>query len=129
MARAREQRSALQHFSKNACRAPDIHLARVRLPGEHDLRRAIVPRRDVAGHLRFLQTGQAEIADFEVAVLVDENVAWLEVAMDEASRMDVFQSALCLLDLISSSLHSGLDTYQNLIEEILGEFICNGTFG
>ena len=66
----------------------------VLLPREHDLRRAIVPRRDVTRHLRVLQPREPEIADLEVAVLVDENVGRLEVAVDDAGRVRVFQAAL-----------------------------------
>lgn len=35
----------------------------VLLPGQHDLGRSIVSRRDVACHLGILQAGEAEVAD------------------------------------------------------------------
>lgn len=75
MTRAGKQGPALQHFGKDTRGAPDIDLTRIRLPGEHDLRRPVVPRCDVAGHLWFLQSGKAEVTDFQVAVLVYEDVA------------------------------------------------------
>ena len=68
----------------------------VLLPREHNLWRAIVPRRDVARHLRILQPRQSEIANLEIAVLVDENVGRLEVAVDDARRVRVLQAALPL---------------------------------
>jgi hypothetical protein len=33
-------------------------------------------RRDIAGHVGFLDAGQAKVTYFQVAVLVDEDVAW-----------------------------------------------------
>jgi hypothetical protein len=33
-------------------------------------------------------------AHFQVAILVDENVGWFQIAVDDASRVDVSQSAL-----------------------------------
>jgi hypothetical protein len=80
----REQRLALQHLGKDAARAPDVNFDVVLLPCEHDLGRAVVSRGNVAGHLRVLDTCKAEVADLEVAVLVDEDVAGLEIAMDDS---------------------------------------------
>mmetsp|Transcript_10363 Transcript_10363/g.26551 ORF Transcript_10363/g.26551 Transcript_10363/m.26551 type:complete len:245 (+) Transcript_10363:600-1334(+) len=37
--------------------------------------------------------GKSKVADLEVAVAVQENVTWLEVAMDDVGRMDVFEPA------------------------------------
>lgn len=91
---AGEQRLALQHLRKDAARAPDINLDVVFLPCEHDLRSSVVPRRHVSGHLGVLDTREAEIADLEVAVLVYEDIAGFEITMDDASRVDVFQTTL-----------------------------------
>lgn len=80
---ARKQRSSQQHLRKDTARAPDIHLLIIPAPGEHDLRGAVVPRRDVAGHLILLDAGEAEVADLQIAVFVDEDVAGFEVAVDD----------------------------------------------
>ena len=40
--------------------------------------------------------GKTEVADLEIAVLVDENVAGLEIAVDDACRVDIFQTALLI---------------------------------
>lgn len=56
----------------------------VLLPREHNLRRAVVPRRDVARHLRVGETRESKVADLEVAVLVDEDVGRLEIPVDDA---------------------------------------------
>ena len=71
----REQWLPLEHLGKDAPGTPDIYRHVVLLPREHNFGCAIVPRGDVARHLRVLQTREAEIADFQVTVLVDENVA------------------------------------------------------
>lgn len=65
-----EQRLALKHLGEDAARGPDVDLDVVLLPREHDLWGTVVPRRDIACHLRVLDTRQSKIADFEVAILV-----------------------------------------------------------
>ena len=62
---AREQRLALKHFSENASCTPDIDRDVVLLPCEHDFGRPVVPSRDISGHLRILDTREAEITDLE----------------------------------------------------------------
>lgn len=66
----------------------------VLLPREHDLGGSVVARRDVARHLRVGEAREAEVADLEVAVLVDEDVGRLEVAVDDAGRVHVLEAAL-----------------------------------
>jgi hypothetical protein len=91
---AGEEGLALEHLGEDAAGAPDVDLDVVLLPGEHDLGGAVVARRHVARHLGVLDAREPEVADLEVAVLVDEDVAGLEVAVDHAGRVDVFQAAL-----------------------------------
>jgi hypothetical protein len=91
---AGEERLALKHLSKDAACTPDIDLDIVLLPCEHDLRGSVVSGRDVTRHLRVLYTGETEVANLEIAVLVDEDVAGLQVAVHDTSRVDVFQTAL-----------------------------------
>jgi hypothetical protein len=94
MVLAGEERLALEHLSKDAACTPDINLNIVLLPCEHDFRRSVVSGRDVTRHLRVLYTGETEVANLEIAVLVDEDVAGLQVAVHDASRVDVFQTTL-----------------------------------
>ena len=89
-----EQRLSFKHFCKYTSRTPDIHLNIILLPCEHNLWRTVVPCRDITGHLGILNPSKTEITDFEITVLVDQNVARFQVAMDDASGMNVFQSAL-----------------------------------
>jgi hypothetical protein len=79
-----EKRLALEHLSEDAAGAPDVDLDVVLLPRKHNLRRAVVSRRDIAGHLRILNASEAKIADLQVAILVDENVAGLQISVDDA---------------------------------------------
>ena len=70
---------------------------------EHDLRRAVPPRRDVLGHeallLRLIEPArEPKIADLEFAVRVHEQVSRLEVAVQHVGRVDVFQATQRLVD-------------------------------
>jgi len=82
---AGEERLALNHLGKDAPSAPDIDLNIVLLPGEHNLRSTVIPRRHVTRHLRILQSGQTKVANLEIAVLVYEDVAWFEIAVNNSS--------------------------------------------
>lgn len=66
-----KNRPSKQYFSKDTARAPNVDFLIVSSPGQHDLRCAVVPRRDVAGHLGLLHAGETEVADFQIAVIVD----------------------------------------------------------
>ena len=100
---AGEQGLALEHLGKDAACTPDVDLDIVFLPCKHDLRGAVVAGGNVTGHLRVLYTGQAEIADLQIAVLVDENVTGLQITVHNASRVDVFQTTLSLVSRVSQS--------------------------
>ena len=91
---ARKQWLAFQHLRKDTTRAPDINLYIVFLPCEHDLWGSVVSRRDIAGHLRVLEAGKTEIADLQVTVFVDQDIARLQVAMNNTRRVDIFQATL-----------------------------------
>lgn len=95
---AREQRLSLQHLGEDASSTPYIHLHIILLPREHNLRRAIVSRGHVSRHLRILDAGQAKVADLEIAIFIDENIAWLEVTMDDPGGVNVFEAPLCLIN-------------------------------
>jgi hypothetical protein len=117
-----EQWLAFEHLGKDAAGAPDVHLDVVLLPCEHDLRRPIVSRRDVAGHLGILYARQAEVTDLEVAILVYEDVGGLEVAVHDAGGVDIFESALWLLGG-RSGVGVGSGAHQDLVEKVLDELL------
>lgn len=124
MVLAREQRLALEHLGEDASCTPDINLHVVLLPGEHDLGGTIVSRRNVSSHLRILDSGQPEITNLEVAVLVDENVTGFEITVDDTGRVDVFQSSL---QNVSGRNDPAIGTvscaHQDLVEEVLDELL------
>ena len=100
-----------EHLGQDAADAPDVDRFCVLLEGEHDLGRAVPPRRDVFGHeaclgprrfRRLHRPGEAEVAHFEVAVGVEEEVGGLEVAVDDVGAVE------------------GLEGAQGLVDEVLG---------
>lgn len=91
---ARKQRFALQHLGKYASGAPDVHLDIILLPCEHDLRRTIVSRRNISRHLRVLDSSQTKVANFQIAIFIHQNIAWLQVPVDHSGRMNIFEAAL-----------------------------------
>lgn len=105
MVLAGEKRLSLKHFGENAAGAPDIDLHVVFLPGEHNLRCTVVSSRDITGHLGVLNACQTEVADFEIAILINQNVARLQVAVYHAGGVNVFQ------------------TTHDLVEEVLDELL------
>jgi len=91
-----EKRLALQHLRKDTSSTPDINLNIVFLPCKHNLRGSVVSRRNIASHLGVLNTGQTEVADLQIAVLIDQDVAGLEIAMDNACGVDILEPSLYL---------------------------------
>jgi hypothetical protein len=63
---AGEERLALEHLREDAADGPDVDRDVVLLPREHDLRRAVVPRRDVARHLWVLDAREPKVADLAI---------------------------------------------------------------
>ena len=57
--------------------------------------------RDILGHITGIllrvngkATGQAEVTNLQVAVLIDQDVAGLQVTMHDTCRVNVFQAPL-----------------------------------
>jgi hypothetical protein len=117
----------------------------VLLPGEHDLRRSVVTSGDVAGHLGVLDPGETKVADLEVAVLVYENVRWLEVSMNDASGVDKLEPSLekgeneregrerkdVRTRIVEGSVWivEGGSTNEHLVGEVLDELVIERTGG
>ena len=77
----------------------------VALEAQHDLGRSVPPSGNVFGHVSCVllwvhgeAPGQAKVADLELAVGVDEQVAGLEIAVEDVGRVDVLQTAQDLVD-------------------------------
>lgn len=104
---AREERAAGEHLGQDASDGPHIDRLGVLLEGEHDLGRAIPPGSDVLGHEARVLIGsehgasQSEVAHFEVAVGIEQDVARLEVAMNDVGAVH------------------GLERTQSLVGEVL----------
>lgn len=113
---------ALEHLGKDAAGAPNVHLDVVLLPREHDLGRAVVPGRHVARHLGVLDSGEAKVADLEIAVLVDQDVARLQVTVDHARRVDILETTL--RSVSPSSFGSRWEmAHHDLVEKVLDELL------
>ena len=83
-----------------AAHRPHVDGRRVVLVLDEELGRAVPPRHDVLGEAEVLRLGlgvdrprEAEVADLEVAVLVDEEVARLEVAVEHVREVDRVDAA------------------------------------
>lgn len=126
---AREQWLALQHLRKDASCAPDINFDVVFLPGEHNLGCSVVSSRDVTGHLRILYTGQSEIADLQVAIFVHQDVAGLQVSVDHAGGMDIFEASLRFPLALPGCANVRLTIYQDLVQEVLYELLFERSGG
>ena len=100
-----KQGLALEHFRKDAACTPDIDLNIVFLPCEHNFRCAVVAGGNVSGHLGVLYTGQAEIADLQIAVLVDKDVAGLQVTVNDTGGVNIFQTTLSSVSRISQVVY------------------------
>lgn len=110
-----EQRLSLQHLCEDTSCTPDINLNIVFLPCEHDLWRSVVSRRDISGHLGVLDPGQTEVADLKVAVLVDEDVAGLEIAVDDTCRVDILETPLLYKSAPPQTTAYTGNNYQDLV--------------
>ena len=78
---------------------------------QHDLRSTVPPGGHVFGHealisprfnvviiIRLVPSGQTKITDLQLAISVNEEIAWLEISMDDIGRVDVLESAQSLID-------------------------------
>lgn len=77
----------------------------VALEAQHDLWGSVPSRGYIFSHVASIllgvdgeATSQAEIADLELAVCVDQQVSWLKVTMQHVRRVDIFQAAKNLVD-------------------------------
>jgi hypothetical protein len=83
MGMSREKRPPQHHFRKDTTSTPDIDLSIISLPGEHDFGCSVVSGADVAGHLRPFKTSLTKITEFEITVLVDQNIALFEFTVED----------------------------------------------
>lgn len=100
---AREEGLAEVHLRENAADRPHVDCLGVLGQREHDLRGAVPARGHVLREIGVLLRGRAvarvcfearktEVADLEVALLVDQEVGRLEVAVDDAAAVEVLDA-------------------------------------
>ena len=93
---ARKQRSPAKKLREDAANGPDVEGVRVVRRVEDDFGRSVPSGDDVLGQRGrglLVAASQTEVADFEVAVLVEQEVAGLEVAVDDVGGVDVEAAA------------------------------------
>ena len=102
---AAEERFSPEKLGQDASCRPDVNGLGVVGEREHDLRRPVPSGGHVLGHkssvlLGVFQkpAGQPEVADLELAVGVDEQVARLQVAVEHVGRVDVLEPTQHLVD-------------------------------
>ena len=83
---------ASQHLVQKNAKSPPIYGFAVTLVQQH-FRRQILRRAAEGVGAPFALLREAEISQLEVAPLVDENVLWLEVAVDDILAVEVFKHA------------------------------------
>jgi hypothetical protein len=101
---ARKQRLATQHLCKDTTDTPDVNRLGVLLERKHDLRSSVPScchifcheARVVIGGCR--RTSETKVADFQIAVSVQEEVGWLQISVEDVCRVHRFQGAESLID-------------------------------
>mmetsp|Transcript_73848 Transcript_73848/g.225858 ORF Transcript_73848/g.225858 Transcript_73848/m.225858 type:complete len:298 (-) Transcript_73848:290-1183(-) len=94
----RVQGLAHVHLGEDAADRPDVDGARVVGPGAQHLGRPVPPRADVLRHRAHpalvgeAHARQAEVADLQVAIAVDEQIARLQVPVDDLRRVHVLHA-------------------------------------
>lgn len=89
---SREEGSPSQKFSENAANGPNIEGISVVGCIEYDLGCSVPSSDDVFSESRsglFVAASETEVTDLEVAVLVEQQVARLEISMDDVRGVDV----------------------------------------
>lgn len=101
----RQKGLAGDEFSQNAPHRPDVDFACVLLLRQNDFRSSVPTCGNVVCHLsrlskqvRDLRSGKAEVAYFQVAITVDQQVARLEISVKNAGRMEVLEASQDLIE-------------------------------
>ena len=96
---SREQGLAAQHLGQDASDAPHIDRLGVFFERQHDFRGPVPPGGDVFGHESRIIVGarrgprETEIADFQVAIGIQQQVGRFQVAVKNVRRMHGLECA------------------------------------
>jgi len=104
---AREERAACVHFGHDTAGGPDVDAGVVGAGAEEDVRGAVPEGDDLVGEGvdgDAEGAGEAEVGEFELAFVVDEEVLGFEVAVEDA----VFMAEG---DALEELVHEGFDGY------------------
>lgn len=97
-----EQNATAQELAENATNRPNINRGRVMSRTHQDFRCSIVLRNHFLSHVfwlvRFLDACQAEIANLQHAIAVHEQVARLDVAMQNACWVQILETTKNLIE-------------------------------
>jgi len=100
-----EHNLSIHDFSKWASRRPDVHFLGVLVTRKHNFWSSIVSCDDVLCQVFSFLFAQAsaetKVTNFEVAVLIQQDVAWLQVSVNHVCWM---QKLKCSQDLIDKVL-------------------------
>ena len=88
-----EKREASVQFNHDAPEAPHVNLLSIRKETENDVRCPVESTLDVSVHDLVLEAATAKIGDHDAAFVfpLQENVLWLEIAVDDAQILHVAQ--------------------------------------
>lgn len=101
---AGEKGLATQHLCEDTSHRPHINGLGVLLESQHNFGRTVPTRGNIFCHearvvlLRRSRTSQTKVADFQIAVSVEEQVRGLEIAVEHVGRVHGLESAQGLVD-------------------------------
>ena len=107
---ARKERLTRQNLSEDAAERPDVDSIGVLCESHYYLRSAVPETGDILtrGALLCLDSGcragEAEIADLQTAVLVEQEIRWGKVAVQDTSRVHSIESAQDLPDEVLADI-------------------------
>ena len=97
-----------EHLGEDASDGPHVDSRRVSAEREHELGRSIPARCDVLRHKVGVFVGgcrdtarHAEIANFQIAIGVNEQIRRFQIAMQNAGRVNVLDAAQYLIEKVA----------------------------
>ena len=110
----------------------------VLLEGQHDFGSAVPPRGNVFRHeARFRAgwfgsldgSGKAKVADFEVAIGIEEEIRGFEITVDDISGMECLESSEGLIDKVLGMIVRKILRPNNAVHVSLHELLDHWTSG